>query len=948
MVKKCLTFDRYFTKGIGDNSVYDMFEWKKHDIEIKDGDKLIFSQKGVSFPNRYSDLAAKTITSKYFFGEMDTSEREVSHKDLVGRVSEKFMEWGLSQKYFLSKKEAEAFRDDLAYLYLDQRMANNSPVWFNVGTDKYISESPDDKKDGWIISDKDQRIEYETEMGILKKNVKKGDAIPIPAGDGSFHPQTSACFINSVDDTMESIVDLSKREALLFRYGSGTGSNISTLRSSREKLSGGGIPSGPCAYLIFWDANAGIIKSGGKTRRAAKFIRLDVTHPDIKEFIELKSKEEGKIKTMMAAGYGYDEAIISANYQNTNISVGLTDDFMEAVKNNKKWKTIPIHNQNMASEMPEYGADELLTLMAKTTWACGDPGAQYHNTINKMNTCKKSGEIKSSNPCSEYFFLDNSSCNLASINLMKFLDTENETFDIDSFMKATRTTAIAQDLVYDGSGFPTKKIAENSHKFRPLGTGYSNLGSLLMSLGLPYDSDEARATAGAITALLTSQVYLTSTEMAEKIGTFEEYEKNKDSMMEVIETHANSLDSIDRDKIPKGLENVLDEANKTWKKVIKRGKKYGFRNAQATVLAPTGTISLMMDSATFGIEPEFGMVKTKKYAGGGIEKIVNKNVEPTLKKLGYLQDDINEILEYMQKNETMEGAPSIKDEHVSIFDCSGKPNHAKRTISYTGHLGMMAAVQPFLSGAISKTVNMPEEATIDDIKQTYIDAWEMGLKSVALYRQNSKGAQPLNFKEEGDLEKKVEQNGRRKLPADRKALTHKFQMGDVEGYLGIGYYPEGAPGEIFITMSKQGSLLKGITDAFATSISIGLQYGIPMEKYIRKMKGQKFDPSGLIFSDPHQNDPRIKTATSFIDYIGKKIELDIADNKETHSEKNISPKTTPLLVETEDEKKIRFKKDYTQIDENCINCGNNLFVTDHKGCEKLCTCGYHDTSGCGG
>jgi len=910
-----LSVERYFTKGL-EKSVYDSFEMEKCDVDIiDDNNKLLFVQKGVEFPKTWSPLARKITASKYFFGEHETSERESSIKQLVGRVSDTIYDWAVKDNYFSSQEQARIFADEFAYLTMDQRMSPNSPVWFNVGVHKITKPIKKESKESYII--KNKRV------------------CKMPLGKEREYPQTSACFIQSVEDTMESIMELAKNEALLFKYGSGTGTNLSTLRSSKEKLSGGGQPSGPLAYWAFYDKVAGIVKSGGKTRRAAKMDILNDVHPDIMEFINSKMEQEKLLHILLDAGVNKKLAQEAVNYQNTNISVRVSDNFMEAVENDEEWQTVPVHNKELADKMPKYEARNILRKISEASHFCGDPGMQYDDIINKWHTCPNSERQNSTNPCSEFSFIDDSSCNLASLNLMKFIN-DDETFDIESFEKAVRITTIAQDLFVDNSSYPTKKIAANSHKFRPLGMGYANLGSLVMSLGLPYDSDEARATAGAITALQTGKVYETSTEMAEKFGTFKEFEKNKKPMLNVIKMHKDALTEIDRNKLPKGLEKILDEAKKTWDNVIERGEKYGFRNAQATVLAPTGTIGFFMDCDTKGVEPEIGLVQTKLLSDGGTLRLVNSTVEKVLPKLGYDEKQIEEIKDYINKKETIEGAPHIKEEHLPIFDCSNKPKESTRTISYQGHLKMMASVQPFISGGISKTVNLPEETPIEEIEKVHEDAWKMGLKSVALYRDNSKKYQPMSFSKKEGLEK-LAMPVRRKLPITRDGKIHKFDIAGHEGYLHIGLYEDGTPGEIFVDMSKEGSTIGGLTDSFATSISFNLQYGVPLKKLVDKFKNQTFEPRGLVF----EGDKDIHEAKSIVDYIFTFMEKEFPGEKLEKQEQVIKEQTFVKFTENNLE-----ENNLEGTESFCGVCGSPMEQKGH--CNLVCPkCSWVDPKGCG-
>jgi len=968
-----LTVDRYFTKDKGERSVYDLFNWEKTDTDvIDDFGNILFKQQGIEFPTGWSPLAVKMVTSKYFFGENGTPQREQSERQVTSRISDTISKWAVKQGYF-DKKGAQKFRDELAYLSLDQRMSFNSPVLFNVGVDRIAGEGGKDFKESYVLD-------------------AKGNPISMPMGRERSYPQTSACFIQSVEDTMESIMDLAKKEAMLFKYGSGTGTNLSTLRSSREKLSGGGKPSGPLAYWAFYDKVAGIVKSGGKTRRAAKMNILDISHPDVFEFIESKMREERKARILLDAGVEWKEAKETVGYQNTNISVRVTDEFMQAAETKADWQTTPVHNKDMKDKMPKERADKILRKIAEATHFCGDPGMQFDDTINKWHTCPNSGRINASNPCSEYMFIDDSACNLASHNLMRYLrigeKSFDASFDIAGFEEAVKQTAIAQDILIDNSSYPTKEIATNSHKFRPLGMGYANLGSLVMSLGLPYTSPEARAVAASITALMTGKVYETSSEMAEKLGAFEEFEKNKEPMLKVMRMHRAALTGIDRTKIPNGLENILDEAEKVWDRVIEKGLKYGFRNAQASVLAPTGTIGFRMDCDTKGVEPEIGLVQTKLMSDGGKLRLVNGNVESTLRRLGYQEEEVKEIkgyisghkelagtphlkekdtealkklresrvrlsdskkelekigysseqasemIEFLDGHETMEGAPYIKEEHLPIFDCSNKPHGAKRVIPAIGHLEMMAAVQPFLSGAISKTVNLPKEATIDDIERVYKDAWRLGLKAVALYRDESKAYQPLSFAKKEKLEAKVSGPVRRKLPSRRNSVTQKFSIDGHEGYLISGLYEDGTPGELFITMSKEGSTIGGLMDTLGTLTSFALQYGVPLEALVKKLRHQNFEPSGLVFDDP-----RIKTAKSIPDYIAQFLEIEFLKEPEKLEEL----KQEKILEEKKVKEELTLSEDVGGM---CPICGAQMKKIGN--CGEICTsCNHKNENGCG-
>ncbi|MBU0957555.1 MAG: intein-containing adenosylcobalamin-dependent ribonucleoside-diphosphate reductase [Nanoarchaeota archaeon] len=1210
-----LKINNYFShKGVFEN-----VEWEKRDAQISDErGGVLFIQKDISVPSFWSQLATQIVVSRYFYGEIGKEEREKSIQQLIERVSNKITNWGLKDRYF-DVENAEKFKNEVNWLTLNQHMAFNSPTWFNVGVDT-ITEGKNEKKDGFIIHD--------------------GSVIDLPIGGEYKYPQTSACFIQGVDDTMESIMQLAINEAILFKHGSGTGSDLSTLRSSREKLSGGGKPSGPLAYLMFYDRVAGIVKSGGKTRRAAKMDSLRVDHPDILEFIKAKSREEEKIHLLMDnCDLDGVEATDTVAFQNANLSVRATDGFMNAVIQDEDWKTIPVKCEEMKDEMPRYKARELMEKIAKGTFDCGDPGMQFHDTINKWHTCPNSAPINASNPCvtgdtkvltkegrwiridklldnettiltnmgnivesqivgsfetgikqvykletksgyeikltgdhkvftinrgfvlaceltkddfvllpktevaeiseienkefyqmigfylgdgcggkinnqrgiqltmhkenessilnkfanyvaenyermthknspatvqitntsgkysitnntvinklseyvdlklkshekclsesifglnlgeqkyvlqglftadgtvanygeksqyisldstslrllkdvqillsgfgikskiyknrragkevsllpdgkgglkeykvreihslrvsrngrikfqkligfmpesykneklkimntnvsfyedkpidsvsslkylgeekvydltepishsfvangitvhncSEYMFVNDSACNLASLNLLRFM--EKDDFDVDKFGNAVRITAIAQDLEIDNSSYPTAKIAENSNRFRPLGMGFSNLGALLMDLGLPYDSDEGRAVAAVISALMTAKVYETSTEMAENIGTFEEFEKNKEPMMNVIKKHRDALSGIDIDKLPYNFINVYNAAVETWETVVERGEKFGFRNAQATVLAPTGTIGFMMDCDTLGIEPDIGLVKTKLLAEGGTLKIVNQTVKHALKKLGYDEKEIKDITDYVLENSCVEGCGIVKEEHLGIFDCA--ISCGERVIIPHGHLKMMAAVQPFLSGAISKTVNLPNQVTEQEVFDLYVEAWKMGLKAVAMYRDGSKRRQPLTVGKQKLVTKSVMGGPvRKKMPLERKAVIHKFNIGGHEGYLTVGLYDDGGVGEFFINMSKEGSTIGGLMDTVGVLASRSLQYGVPLREIIMQFKRQRFDPLGIVL----EGHPEIKTALSIIDYIGNYLEKTFIDS----------------------------------------------------------------------
>jgi len=929
-----LGIKKYFTGGGKLNKI----EYDKSDITITDeeGEEL-FIQKDVEFPKYFSQLARKIVASRYFYGEPNTPERENSLDTLVTRMTRPYEKWGVGDGYF-TKSQAKIFTDELAILTKTQKMSPNSPVWFNVGNEIYESRRSKDRKDGWVISKEDHKRKIETrDYGELEIEFKKGYAMPIPQGQDHLYPQTSACFIQNVDDTMEDIMRLAVNEAMLFKYGSGTGTDLSTLRSSKEKLSGGGRPSGPLAYLVFYDKLAGIVKSGGKTRRAAKMNSIRIDHPDIKEFITSKTSEEKKISDLIAMGWDSAEAVASVHYQNANLSVRITDEFMKAVENDEEWQTIPVHNKELADEMPKYKARELFYDIAVGTHMCGDPGIQFHDTINKWHTCPKGGEIKASNPCSEYVFLNNSSCNLASLNLRGFID-ENGKFNIKDFKNAIRTTAIAMDLNYNNSCFPTKEITQNSFDYRPLGMGFANLGSLVMSLGLPYDSEEARNIAGAITSLLTSTVYEVSTEMAEKIEPFKKYEENKESMKKVIKKHKEASlrlsEKIENENNLKdfNLEEIINEANSTWENAIKKGGEFGYRNAQATVLAPTGTIGFMMDCDTKGIEPEIGLVQTKLLAEGGTFQMVNGTIPFALEKLGYDNKTSKKIQEYIFQNKTAEGCELLNKEHLAVFDCSNKPKKAKRTISYNAHIDMMAAVQPFLSGAISKTVNMPKEATIEEIEKVYLNAWKKGLKAVAIYRDGSKSRQPMSFDEEKTLEEKLGEPIRRKLPNTRKSITHKFNVAGHEGYFTVGLYENKTPGELFITMAKEGKTIGGLMNVVGIMTSMALQYGVPLKSLHDKLRGQKFEPHGYIV----EGDEELigEEATSIVDYVFNWMGRQFLKKEEPKDEGQIEAIETKQIQNTGNLETLQYSELGDELGKFCpAGCGRMV----KKGhCTQIC------------
>jgi ribonucleoside-diphosphate reductase alpha chain len=829
-----LLFERFFTDG--KLSPFDSVEWEKRTALIgNEKGVTIFRQEDVEVPKSWSQTATNIVTSKYFHGKPGTPEREGSVRTLISRVVNTIVRWGEQGGYFADAASRDAFKDELTHLLVEQKMAFNSPVWFNVGVQP--------------------------------------------------KPQCSACFINSVQDNMESIMGLTRTEGMLFKWGSGTGTNFSSLRGSKETLSGGGIASGPVSFMKGFDAFAGVIKSGGKTRRAAKMVILNIDHPDIIDFIECKMKEERKAQVLIEQGYdsGIDgDAYSSIFFQNANHSVRVTDDFMRAVVDDKDWWTKNVTDGQPAQKLR---ARDLMNMIADSTWHCGDPGMQYDTTINRWHTSKNTARINASNPCSEYMFLDDTACNLASINLMKFLGSNGQ-FDATGFKHAVDVTITAQEILVDFASYPTPKIAENSHNFRPLGLGYANLGALLMSLALPYDSEEGRDMAGAITALMCGEAYAQSSRIAEKMGPFPGYEVNRDPMLDVIRMHRDAIRGIKPEHVQPEL---FMAAQESWDAALQHGEKFGYKNSQVTVLAPTGTIGFMMDCDTTGIEPDLALVKHKKLVGGGLIKIVNNTVPQALMKLGYTPEETSEMVSYIDKRGTIEGAPHFKSEHLPVFDCSLAPMGGGRSISWTGHVKMMAAAQPFLSGAISKTINMPEESTVEDISNAYVESWKLGLKAVAIYRDNSKRSQPLSAAGQKKDEKKTEapaaapivhavspaaqpepiqrelfgRQQREKMPVERASVTHKFSVGGHEGYITVGMYPDGRPGEIFIKMSKEGSTLSGVMDGLALTVSLGLQYGVPLKVFVDKLVNTRFEPSGI------SSNPNIRFVSSVLDYIAR-------------------------------------------------------------------------------
>lgn len=884
-----------------------------------DKGETIFEQEGVEVPKNWSRLAANIVASKYFYGDIGNGEREHSVGQLVHRVARTIADWGHADGYFVSRDVADTFYHELCAICVGQYASFNSPVWFNVGLhEAYGITSNDTAAYRWS----------RTHEQIVR------------AEDSYATPQVSACFIQSVSDTIESIMKLATSEALLFKYGSGSGTDLSSIRSSRELLSGGGTASGPLSFMRVYDQVASVIKSGGKTRRAAKMQSLKVDHPDIMEFISCKRDEEKKAHALIAQGYDGSfcgDAYSSVMFQNANLSVRVSDAFMKAVLNDEEWSTREVCTGDVAQTCR---AREVMQSMAQCAHACGDPGLQYDTTINRWHTCAATDRIHASNPCSEYMFLNDSACNLASINLTRFLKEDGE-LDTELFRHVVRLVFIAQEILVDNASYPTELIAANSHRHRPLGLGYANLGALLMKLGLPYDSDEGRGTAAAITALLTGQAYLTSVEMAEIMGPFEGYAENRESMQNVIRMHHAAVSDIHAQSCPKTL---LCECRDIWSLVEAEGEKSGFRNAQATVLAPTGTIAFMMDCDTTGVEPDIALVKYKQLAGGGLLKIVNASVPDALRALGYSDVAVDEIVTYIHEKETIEGAPPLRPDDLPVFDCAFKPANGKRFLPCSAHLRMMSAVQPYISGAISKTINMPNDATADDIAQVYIEGWKLGLKAVAIYRDGSKGTQPVstvNETTEVESDQPSSRPYRRRMPDTRPSLTHKFEIAGHDGYLTVGLYPDGRPGELFITMAKEGSTVGGIMDAFGTAISMCLQYGVPLHVLIRKFAHMRFEPSGFTKC------AEIPMAKSLIDYIFRWLEITFPDGAfdATGSGDNGGSGATSESVEPPGERTIpvtldsqfrHFMEDAPACDQcgsitvrngscyRCHNCGNSM------------------------
>jgi ribonucleoside-diphosphate reductase alpha chain len=951
-----LSFRRFFTKpGV---SPYDELEWDLRLAQITDAKgAVIFEQKDVEVPKDWSMTATNIVASKYLHGKLGTTGRETGVRQLVTRVAETIRNWGLAQGYFKTPEDGATFHDELVHILVRQYAAFNSPVWFNVGCDRI---EPNSDARNWHWNPQTQQVEF----GVT----------------GYSTPQCSACFINSVKDSLDSILTLAKTEGMLFKWGSGTGTNLSPLRSSTESLSGGGTASGPLSFMKGFDAFAGVIKSGGKTRRAAKMVILNVDHPDIVEFIECKQKEEAKAHALVSVGYDGShpdsDAYSSIFFQNANNSVRVTDDFMYAVIRDTDFSTKAIGD---GSVMKTYKAKYLLEKISEATWHCGDPGMQYDTTVNRWHTSKNTARINASNPCSEYMFLDDSACNLASLNLLKF--APNGTFDVEAYRHAVDILITAQEILVDNAGYPTEAIMRNSHDYRPLGLGYANLGALLMAAGLPYDSDAGRDYAACVTAIMCGEAYLQSSRIAEQcnslspateatrknlsetnlganlVGASNAHAEsnahmvtaaleslpraqsrgpagqssavpaqtfpggacpgwyiNREPFLDVIRMHRASVNNINKSNVPSPL---YESSKQCWDEALAHGEKHGYRNSQVTVLAPTGTIGFMMDCDTTGVEPDLALVKYKKLVGGGMIKIVNQTVPTALFKLGYDHDQANAIVSYIDATGTIEGAPHIKDDHLAVFDCSFKPAKGTRSIAYMGHLRMMAAAQPFISGAISKTVNLPENASVEDIMEAYLQAWKLGLKAVAVYRDGCKKSQPLSAagtktanssKEDSRTGVSAPQeeenlNGppravRHKLQEERHSLTHKFNIGGHEGYITVGLYPDGQPGELFITMAKEGSTVSGLMDSFALAVSIALQHGVPLKLFCEKFAHTRFEPSGW------SGNADIGYAKSIMDYIFRWLQLRFLTGQQQMLFESFRPKPSAVSSQSSEEMNV--------------------------------------------
>ena len=882
-----LTIARLFSRD--DTDPFESVRWERRAAVIANerGD-IVFEQRDCEIPAQWSQMATNVVVSKYFRGPLNTARRETSVRQMVGRVVDAITGWGTDGGYFATAADAATFRSELIHLILGQKMSFNSPVWFNVGVT-------------------------------------------------STRPQASACFINSVEDSMESILTLARTEGMLFKYGSGTGTNLSTIRSSHEQLAGGGTASGPVSFMKGFDAFAGVIKSGGTTRRAAKMVILNVDHPDIEDFITCKVSEERKAWALIDAGYDGNftgDAYGSVFFQNGNNSVRVTDEFMRAVEEDRDWSLRAVTDRDRVIRTTR--ARALLRLMAESAHQCGDPGLQYDTTINDWHTCPNSGRINASNPCSEFVFLDDTACNLASLNLVAFAGDDGE-IDIDAYRHAVRIAITAQEILVTNASYPTERIAQNSQDFRPLGLGYANLGALLMARGVPYDSDAGRDLAACLTAIMSGEAYAQSARMAREVGAFAGFAANRQPMLRVIGKHREAAYRIGTDHVDPAL---LNAARQSWDEAHELGAQHGYRNAQVTVLAPTGTIGFMMDCDTTGIEPDIALVKYKKLVGGGMLEIVNQTVPHALRRLGYGEKSIDRILAHIDSTGTIENAPALRDEDLAVFDCAFTPRNGSRSISWQGHVRMMAAVQPFLSGAISKTVNMPHDATIDDIDQAYVEAWRQGLKAIAVYRDGSKRSQPMATGP--DHSARTARPARRRLPAERQALTHKFEVGGQEGYVTVGLYEDGTPGEIFLKMAKEGSTVSGLMDSFATAVSLALQYGVPLSAMAGKFSHTRFEPQGFT------KNPEIPIAKSIMDYLFRWLASRFLPQEERDALGILRREREPLSTQSSAEPMVPVAGTDARTFRNqadapsCSECGS--VMVRNGSCYKCYNCGA--TSGC--
>jgi ribonucleoside-diphosphate reductase alpha chain len=896
-----LPIERFFTKR--ETDPYDELAWDLRSAVIEGADgTAVFEQHEIEFPSTWSQNATNVVASKYFRGPLKTTtsaagktvKRERSVKELIDRVVNTISEWGWDGGYFADEEERETFRAELKHVLVNQMLCFNSPVWFNVGQEE--------------------------------------------------HPQCSACFILSINDSIDSILEWYRTEGKIFKGGSGSGINLSALRSSKEHVTAGGLASGPVSFMRGADSVAGTIKSGGKTRRAAKMVVLNIEHPDIEEFIWCKAREERKAYSLGEAGYDMSldgDAWISVQYQNANNSVRVTDEFMQAVEDDGDWQTRFVQTGETAET---YRARKLMRDLSQAAWECADPGMQYHTTINDWHTCPNTGPINASNPCSEYMHLDDSACNLASINLLKFLG-EDGSFDIESYRRVIGISIMAQEIIVGNSSYPTERITQNAVDYRELGLGYANLGALLMSLGLPYDSEGGRAWAGALTAIMTGNAYATSARIAARVGPFNGYDKNAKPMLRVIEKHRAAVDEIP-EAGEQGLVPLREAARQDWDDALALGREHGYRNSQATVIAPTGTISFMMDCDTTGIEPDIALVKYKTLVGGGLMKIVNNTVPRALQTLGYDEQQATAIIDHINETGTIEGAPGLDEGHLPVFDCAFRPQNGTRTIHWMGHVKMMGAVQPFISGAISKTVNLPEEATVEEIEQAYIEGWKNGLKALAIYRDGSKRAQVLSTKKDDGTEK-TEAEGtiphpvRRRLPVTRASLTHKFAIEGHEGYITAGLYEDGSPGEIWLTMAKEGSTLSGMMDGFATAISLSLQYGVPLRDLVNKFSHMRFEPSG------RTENKEIPVANSIVDYIFRWLASQFMTEDEKEEFGVLSDAVKARLMTQEYAPNSEGSGGVTNTTQTdappCANCG--WIMTRAGTCYRCDNCG--NTTGCG-